>query len=229
MVVGHGLLGKAFSSYEDNSNFLIFCSGVSNSTCTNTAEFQRETDLLQFHIGQSQSQRLVYFSTCSIYDESQQDRPYVQHKLNMERLIQTMHSNYLIVRTSNLVGKTTNPNTVLNFLFQAIQQETPFELWAHAERNLMDVQDVYRVVDYSLKHQYFTNRIIAVANPQAYPVSEIVKALELFIGKKANFTRVNKGQPFSIPLADIEKVYADLSLHFDDHYLSNLLQRYYTS
>lgn len=228
MVVGHGLLGKQFSSYEDKGDFLLFCSGVSNSTSTNTHEFQRETDLLLHHIQAHPEKRLVYFSTCSIYDPSQSKRPYVLHKLAMEQLIQQQHSNYLIVRTSNLVGRTPNPNTVLNFLFNAIQHEQVIELWAHAERNLIDVDDVFKAVDYILENNLFKNNIIALANTTSYAVTDIVSALEQFLGKKAHYTLVNKGQAFEIPLDDIQMVYETLSIHFDQQYLNRLLARYYT-
>lgn len=229
MVVGHGLLGKQFSSYEDKPDFLLFCSGVSNSTCTNIDEFERETNLLQQHIQAHPNKRFVYFSTCSIYDPSQRNRPYVQHKLAMEQLIQEQHTNYLIVRTSNLVGRTPNPNTVLNFLFNAIQHEQAIELWAHAERNLMDVDDVFKSVNYILENDLFKNNIIALANTTSYAVTDIVVALEQFLGKKAHYTLVNKGQAFEIPLDDIKMVYENLSIHFDQQYLNRLLARYYTS
>lgn len=228
MVVGHGLLGKEFSSYEDKGNFLLFCSGVSNSTCTNTQEFERESNLLQQHIQTHPEKRLVYFSTCSIYDPSQLNRPYVLHKLAMEQLIQEQHANYLIVRTSNLVGRTPNPNTVLNFLFNAILQEEVIELWAHAERNLIDIADVFKSVNYILENDLFKNKIIALANTTSYSVIDIVSALEQFLGKKAHYTLVDKGQAFEIPLDDIKLVYETLSIHFDQHYLNRLLARYYT-
>ena len=228
MVIGHGLLGKQFSSYEDKEDFLLFCSGVSNSTCTNPNEFKRETDLLAYHIKAHSNKRFVYFSTCSICDPSQSERPYVLHKLGMERIIQEQHPNYLIVRTSNLVGRTPNPNTVLNFLFNAILQEQAIELWAHAERNLIDIADVFKSVNYILENDLFKNKIIALANTTSYSVIDIVSALEQFLGKKAHYTLVDKGQAFPIPLHEIKKVYQALSIDFDHNYLNRLLARYYT-
>lgn len=229
MVIGHGLLGKQFSSYEDSVDYLIFCSGVSNSTCTNIHEFQREHDLLKNAIQKYPNYQLVYFSTCSVYDASQLERPYVQHKLNMERLIQEEHANYLIVRTSNLVGKTHNPNTVLNFFYEAIQHQKNFSLWAHAERNLIDVNDVFNVVDYVLQHHLFKNQVIAVANTQSYPVRDIVSALERFTNKKARYSLEDKGQSFHIPLDVVNDIYKTMGLVFDEHYLPNLLERYYAA
>ena len=228
MIIGHGLLGKQFSSYEDNTEFLIFCSGVSNSTCTNPAEFQREHNLLQQAIHNHQNKQFVYFSTCSVYDPSQRDRPYVQHKLQMEEMIQADHPHFLIVRTSNLVGKTNNPNTVLNFFFQAIQEEKSISLWANAERNLIDVLDVYKAVHYILEKQLFHNSIVTIANTQSYPVLLIIKTLEDFLGKKARYTLEEKGQAFNIPLQEIKPIYERLGLEFDADYLSHLLERYYT-
>jgi len=37
MVIGNGLVAKSLYPYKNNNNYLIFASGVSNSTCTDIA------------------------------------------------------------------------------------------------------------------------------------------------------------------------------------------------
>ena len=46
MVVGTGLLAKAFLEYENDDNIIVFASGVSNSKEISREEFDREKLLL---------------------------------------------------------------------------------------------------------------------------------------------------------------------------------------
>jgi UDP-2-acetamido-2,6-beta-L-arabino-hexul-4-ose reductase len=42
VVVGGGQLAQAFYKYRDNNSVVIFASGVSDSSCTDQKEFDRE-------------------------------------------------------------------------------------------------------------------------------------------------------------------------------------------
>ena len=50
MIIGNGLLAKAFIEYKNNDEIVIFASGVSNSLEEKQSEFKRETDLLKLAI-----------------------------------------------------------------------------------------------------------------------------------------------------------------------------------
>ena len=85
MVIGNGLVAKGFSAYNRDSNIVVFASGVSNSTTTSEAAFSREAGLLSEILRQHTEKKIVYISTCSIYDESLNDSAYVRHKLAMAK------------------------------------------------------------------------------------------------------------------------------------------------
>src|SRR5690606_10434611 len=87
MIVGNGLIASAFQSspLKDDPNIVVFASGVSNSRETSKDEFLRERQLLLETI--NQGKLILYFSTCSVYDPSQKDAPYITHKLEMEDLV----------------------------------------------------------------------------------------------------------------------------------------------
>jgi hypothetical protein len=125
MVIGNGLLANAFCKYKENKDVLIFASGVSNSKLTEAAPFQREIDLVQKHL--NFKGLFVYFSTCSVSDPTLQDSQYIQHKLNIENIIQKGSKNFLIVRLPNVVGVTSNPNTMLNFFTRAVLNSHPIQ------------------------------------------------------------------------------------------------------
>ena len=141
MVVGKGLIGKAFDDYSNFDEVLIYCSGVSNSTSVSMAEYDRELELLEQNIHKHPEKKFIYFSTCSIYDPSMNESTYVKHKLSIENYIQHHVKRYNIFRLSNLVGATSNNFTITNYLYHSILHQTPIEIWQNAYRNLIDIDD----------------------------------------------------------------------------------------
>src|ERR1035438_4721638 len=185
MVIGNGLVAKAFTGYNAIDEFVIFASGVSDSKFSTDKGFLREKKLLSDTINQNRSKKILYFSTCSIEDPDLRQTPYIKHKLNMEALIRASALQFYIFRLSNLAGRTDNPHTILNFLYFHITNERPFEVWANSERNIIDVEDVFSVVDHILKNNLFPNQVVNIANPKNYAVLDIVKSMEGFSNKKA--------------------------------------------
>lgn len=227
MVIGNGLIANAFESYKNQPNFLIFASGVSNSTANNTTDFDRELGLLTQALATHTNSLLVYFSTCSIYDDDVKNNAYVKHKLKAEKLIIAKAKHYCICRVSNLVGSTNNPTTILNYVANAIKNNTHFYVWLQATRNLLDVADLYLIVDYTLKNKLQHNSIINIANTYEYSMPTIVKQLETHFAKVANYTLVNKGTSLHIDKEYIYAIIDKIPIVFNELYLQNLLQKYY--
>ncbi|GAB3257026.1 hypothetical protein GCM10027347_19220 [Larkinella harenae] len=229
MVVGNGMIARRFSAYSDRDDVLIFASGVSNSKENRPAAFEREKNLVETTIAQSPDRLFVYFSTCSVADPTEQGSLYTQHKLALENHIRQHCPHYLLIRASNVVGQTENPHTVFNFFVNRIQSGEPFQVWQHACRNLIDVDDVYLVVtDYIRRQPSEWNQTINVANPFSVKPLEIVRAIENHLGLKANYELVDKGRPFDIDTAQsaaaLRHKLADLQ---PERYLQYLLQKYY--
>jgi len=178
MVIGKGMIGKRFGSYENDDRFVIFASGVSNSKNRIAAAYNREIQLLNQTIEEQKDKTIVYFSTCSLYDPEEQRSPYVVHKKQVEDIIRSKCKRFCIFRVSNLVGRSGNPNTVLNFFVYHIRNQINFDLWSNASRNLVDIDDMFRIIDYMLQRELRTNDITNIANPSNYKVSEIVATIE---------------------------------------------------
>ena len=106
MIIGDGDVATAI---EDRDDLLFFASGVSNSQCTDEAEYKRELDLL---LQQPRDAHIVYFSSLSIFYSKSR---YARHKLAMECLVQKEFKHSTIIRLGNISwGK--NPNTLVNYL-----------------------------------------------------------------------------------------------------------------
>ncbi len=227
MVIGKGLIGQKFESYKNNQEIIIFASGVSNSKNTDEYDYQRESNLLKKTIRENSNKTLIYFSTCSVYDESENKSTYVIHKKEIEDYIQKNHKNYYIFRVSNLVGVTKNKNTVLNYFFEQFKTGKHFQLWANAMRNLIDIDDMKLIVDSVISDPVLKNKIINIANPISNNVKDIVKAIEDITTLKAKYSLIEKGINFKIDISDILPVIKKLHINFGENYLQDLIQKYY--
>ena len=229
MVIGNGLVANAFESYRHNKDVVVFASGVSNSSNKDTAEFARESNLLKLHLSQYKNRLFVYFSTCAIYDPILQTSMYVQHKKAMEQLIADNHNNYCIFRISNIAGKTENPNTILNYLYQHIREVKSFVLWEGAERNIIDVEDAFYLCDTIIKNTSgIGQNIYDIANIHNYRVETIVKEIECHIAKKGNYTVIPKHSRPHIPMTGMDLLQDTLYSIFTSDYLKKVIQKYYS-
>lgn len=227
MVIGNGMIAQRFASYATNDDHVIFASGVSNSRTKDDIAYERETALLSDTIKKNADKTIVYFSTCSIYDPAEKDSRYVAHKLTIEELIKEKAKHYYIFRVSNLAGRSANHNTVLNFFYFHIVNKINFDLWVKTSRNLVDVDDMFRIVDQILKNKINRNSIINIANPESYSVEKIISAFETISGIKANYIPIQKGVPFAVDVSLILPIIDELGIRFDDNYLTSLLKKYY--
>ena len=227
MIVGNGLIANAFKNEHLPSDALIFASGVSNSKETDLTQFRRELDLLNQTIQENKERRLVYFSTASVLDQEMASEPYVIHKLQCEELIRKSCERHLIVRVTNVVGNSGNPHTVFKFFTDHIRNETSFELWTRACRNLVDIDDVARIVA-ALLADGIAAQTFLLANPTNHAVTELVKLLENKLNKKALYTEVNKGSCVAYEMPESVAFYQTKGFSFPEDYLEKLIDRYIT-
>jgi nucleoside-diphosphate-sugar epimerase len=227
MVVGNGMMAKRFSSFAENENILIFASGVSNSKETKVENYEREKRMLSEAIEKNLSKKIVYFSTCSIYDPSEKDSKYVVHKIECEQIIQNNCKDYLIYRVSNVVGNTDNQNTIISYLVSKIIHEQPFQLWKNSTRNIIDIDDVYAFVTHKINSDNTAETYI-ISNPFQYKVTEIVKEIELILQKKAIFELADKGAYFEIPLKNEDRLILEERNDFKiKPYLGKIINKYF--
>lgn len=229
MIVGNGMLAKRFEEYANNSRYLIFASGVSDSSANSAEAFLRERNLLHAHIQPAKDKTLIYFSTCSIYDSSLANTPYVLHKLEMEKIIQGSFPSYLIFRVSNPIGFTHNRHTVFNFLISHILEGRIFDIWKNARRNILDIDDLFLACKYYLDLQNRCNEIITIANPNNYAVIEMVEAIEKHFSKKGVYHFTERGGGPDIDKLAMEELFRNLNISFGADYLEKILKKYFSN
>ncbi|SDE01263.1 NAD-dependent epimerase/dehydratase family protein [Niabella drilacis] len=226
MIVGNGMIARRFSVYQERDDFVVFASGVSNSKSQRDADYAREMELLRATLAAHPERQLVYFSTCSIYDPTEQSGHYVQHKLRVEDYIRRSAARFYIFRVSNVVGPSGNPNTIFNYYINHIRASTNFDVWAHASRNLIDLDDVFAVADHILKQGLYRNQTTNIANKESYPVLAVVKTIEQFLQQEGSYTLVERGSSFDIDVSAIAGILEELQIGFGPGYLVRLLQKY---
>jgi nucleoside-diphosphate-sugar epimerase len=228
MIIGNGLMAKKFAAYSASDSVLIFASGVSDSKETNLSEFEREASLLRKTLlGVDPNVLVVYFSTCSLYDPSENESSYVRHKLAMENLIARTVKKYLLLRLSQVAGNTSNKNTIVAYLVDAIRNEREFPLWQYAERNIIDIDDVFTVAQALIDRGGAENRVINIANRESISVPDMVHCIEQFLGKKARYQLVERGSAYAIEIAEIEPLLRETGIQFGKGYFQVVLKKYF--
>ena len=228
MVLGSGLLARAFSShFLDSEANCVYAAGVSNSNCSDPREFDREKDRLQTAISQYHSADLfLYFGTCSVQDQIAS--PYVQHKLKMEKMV-AEHPQYLILRLPQTAGRTENPHTLLNYIFARIIRSERFQVWKNARRNIIDVDDVVRIaIDLALQ-EGARRECINVANSSDNSMAEIVEMMAKVVGKKPIYDSVDKGNTYCIDTLRIRETVARCEVDFGSNYLEAVIEKYFSN
>jgi nucleoside-diphosphate-sugar epimerase len=195
MIIGNGIMANALQPY-DKEDVIFFASGVSNSLEKEASEFDRETTLLKSVISRNPDKKLIYFSTCSIYDPTKSESPYVIHKLKVEKLIAELCRRFIIFRVGNAVGRGGNPNTLINFLKNSILSGNKLMLHNNARRILIGTEDIALFISRYMKN--FNNKTINLAYPYQYSLYEILSQMENYLNKKAVYETVEEGSSYTI-------------------------------
>tara|TARA_Y100000590_G_scaffold120222_1_gene137646 strand:+ start:717 stop:1442 length:726 start_codon:yes stop_codon:yes gene_type:complete len=232
-IVGSGFIAKNFIKYEEFFSQLgvyAYAAGVSNSLCEEKELFIKDKNRLnQFSKTIEEDGTLLYFSTCSIDDPSRNKNFYIQHKLDIENFIKKNFKKFLIIRLSEVVGKSTNTNTLVNFFFDKIKKKEKFDLWADANRSIIDIEDVVKIlIDFLSINKKITNQIINIANPKMSTAFHIVKILENITQTKAKYNMISKGEKnWNINTSAINDSLKRCDITFKKDYLENLLKKYF--
>jgi nucleoside-diphosphate-sugar epimerase len=228
MIIGSGLLAHAFSrTFSQREDVCIYAAGVSNSNCTDVREFAREQQRLGDALLQmTDVGTFVYFGTCSVGDPEAKNSPYVEHKLAMEQLART-HPGHLILRLPQVAGRTPNPHTLLNYLYARVSRSESFNVWVNASRNIIDVDDVAVIAQELIWDDSARKATVNIANAIAYPMLDIVSAMENVIGKRAIYNPVARGSKYDIDIGAIISAIDKAGVKFGDDYLISTIEKCY--
>ncbi len=226
MIVGSGMLARAFSKFDTNSDIVIFASGVSDSLETNQSQYQREFDLLKRIRSEHPHSLLVYFSTCSIVDPDRKNTSYVRHKIMVEESLMVWGHPFLNLRLPAVIGCSNVARTLPFFLKDKIKSGETFDIWTKAIRYPIDIDDVVRIGSIIIDNNAFKNMTINVAL-KAYSIPEIVLLLEELLGHQAFPREIDRGSSYGLNLSISHQFADQLGIDYHNDYLKNVLKKYF--
>ena len=226
MIIGKGMIAKAMKDIDDDS-YIFFCSGVAKSNEINEFEFDKEKELLtRFY---QTDKCLIYFSSYFVNFNSYLEIAYYKHKYEIENIIQSNFKNFKIFRLPQVVGFSHNKSTLANFIYNSILQDTTIKVLTGAVRNLIDIDDIVKVVSYINKNNLFDNSILNVVGTKNYNIIDVISCMEDILHKKALIElQDNNEQNLDILISnEMDVLYKTLNISFDDAYLKKLFSKYY--
>lgn len=222
IIIGKGLLANTFTSSVLDSKFVLFASGVSNSAETRASEFMREQKLLERVIYENSHSTIIYFSTCSVYQKNRV--AYIQHKLNMEKILVSKAKYYHIYRLPQVVGVVNN-TTLVSFFVRAILDKSKVYIQSDAKRNLISVDDVYKVVEKVSFNNSRSSFIMNLAGACSINVESILVHISNIIGIKPDYVLVPGGDSYEISLSRLTELYNNNDIIFSDLYWQSVLNK----
>ncbi len=224
MVIGSGQLAQIFKTGDWN-DVCIFASGVSNSSCSDPLEFEREKQLLLVSLEKNIHKKFVYFSSCALSAPSYPKKDYYLHKQKMENLVKQISEKYYIFRLPQLFGDLVLHKTLINFIYNAIQRDHDFDVYNQAYRYVIEIEDVKTLVEAFLK---FSDACLTIdiANPYRYSAIRIVQIFEELLSKKVKYTIINKYDQYELDLTQMKAFVNknNLFIEFGEDYLMNKLK-----
>lgn len=222
-IIGNGMIAKSFSSHVFSKDFLILAAGVSNSLEERATEFQREENLVIKAIKHCPGRKVIYFSTCSILQAIK--TPYIAHKMRMEKIIASESDSSVIVRLPQAVGIVKN-TTLVSYLVTQILKGQHITIQQTAKRNLIDVDDVARIVHQLIEDDIVKEGVINIASKKSIFVADIVTEIAKILKKSYSSSYVSSGESYEIPLDFLENYLLSTDPLLNEKYWVGVLSKY---
>lgn len=183
LVIGSGAIANLCMSQSSSYSLVFYAAGVSDSFCTDQAEYDREFNRLRVTIDQLEGdQTLIYFSSCSIFDSIKMNTPYVRNKIIIEDFIKNNTNHFIIIRLPNLVSTRGNKKSIFNFFRHVILNRESFILYERFTRYLVQ-ESLVREVIRTISEGCLTPSFLNVATPRRFFVGDIFDATCKYLGE----------------------------------------------
>ena len=229
-IVGKGFLAQNLNKIKKdilNSGYIIYAAGISNSKTNAKKELNREFDSIKSFSRKIKNEKFIYISTADILDNLKKKNKYVANKVKIEKFVKNNFKHFIIIRLPQIIGKSKNKKTLVNFFYTNIKNKKKFILFKNIKRNILDIKDVLIMIKIILKNK-IKNKIIVLSNKYFVRPLEIVNIFEKKLNKKAVFTVKNSPkQVWRLNYKRNLRYTKPLNLRFDRNYLLKAINKYY--
>ena len=230
-IIGSGFIAKNFlkiDKFIKKSNYLIYCAGISNSKIFSKFELKRELKTFNKFTERNYKRKLIYISTADIKNNLKKKDLYIKNKILIEKIIKKKFKEYIIIRLPQIIGYSNNKNTLINYFYNNIKKNKKIIINVGVKRNILDIEDVTKVLKLILSDNNSYNRVVTLSNKYSVNPIEIVNIFEKKLNKKAKitFVKTNK-QKWLIKNTNSLKLFNKAKVRFDKDYLLKKINKYY--
>jgi nucleoside-diphosphate-sugar epimerase len=152
----------------------------------------------------------------------------VKNKIQIERLIKKKFKNYIILRLPQIIGKSKNKNTLINYFYFNIKNNKPLVLIKNFKRNVLDIDDILKLLKIIVYSKRTKNKVIILSNKYSVQPIDIVKIFEKKMNKIVNykFKKIKK-QIWPLYYQKNAHYFKKAKITFDRNYLLKTINKYY--
>ncbi len=229
-VYGKGFIAFNLKKIKLPKKIFIYAAGVSNSNSKNVKDYKREITQIKKVIKKKTNKIFVYISSLSVENKKLKNDKYIKNKLKIEKIVKKSCKKYLIIRLPQIVGINNNKHTLTNSLYNNILKNKQLSIWKGSVRNLIDIDDIKKILKKYFNNKYKLCSTINIFNPYSVDVVYLVKIFGHLLNKKIKFKLINKINK-NINLKSIKRetllplnYYKDIK---NKDYIKKVLKKYY--
>ena len=230
-LVGNGFIGKNLKKIKKdiiNSKYIIYAAGISHSKTKSKNELNREFNSIYKFAKKNYLKKIIYISTADVSHNLLNKSLYVKNKIRIENFIKKKFKKYIIIRLPQIIGKSKNKNTLINSFYLNIKENKEFTLIKNFKRNVLDIDDVLKVIKVIIREKKVQNKIITLSNKFSIKPMDIVKIFEKKMNKVGQY-KIKKIKKQIWPLNHEKNAYyfKKAKIRFNRNYLSKSISKYY--
>jgi nucleoside-diphosphate-sugar epimerase len=128
----------------------------------------------------------------------------------------------------NVLGNSSNPNTLGNFIYNSIKEEKEINVFEKAQRYFIDIMDVKEILTKALLERKLGSGAYNLLYPMNTNIFDLVRIFEEKLGKKAIIkVSKNKGSYYKVTISKEILPYVNFNSEIEKGYLEKVIEHYY--
>ena len=230
-IIGKGFIAKnllKINSTINQNGMIVYAAGISNSQTKSKKQFVKEIKLFKNFTKKNYKNKIMYISTADVSNNLKNRTKYVKNKIKIEKIIKKNFNNFIILRIPQLIGKSSNKNTLINFFYNKIKEKKKIIVFKNVKRNILDIDDVIKMIQVIIMNKKVNKKIITLSNKNFIKPIEIIKILEKKLKKKANYILIKtKKQNWKLNFNQNIVYFRNAKINFSKDYLVKAVKKYY--